>query len=170
MVAENARGLMEFSSALLNSVVGLLSGLLGGYFAGRAQIRYQLRASATTDIRRLMLDARQAFHNWILRPAYYRGPGDYHKGSHVGAKIDTLSTYLRTNEDWLDRETRASAEQIARTLGEHYLAHMEACSFKDALDEQHDTALAAELWLSHEFPKLMGKVRVSSWRRRLFGG
>lgn len=158
------------TAALVNSLLGLISGLFGGYVAGRAQIRYQQRAIATTEMRRLMLEARQAFHNWIVRPAYTKGPGDYRRGSQVGAKIDALTLYFKAHEDWLDGKARASAEQIASTFGAYYVAHMHACSNKALLKEQHETAFAAETWLLQEFPGLMANVRSLPWWGRIFGG
>jgi hypothetical protein len=55
--------------ALPGFIGGLLSGILGGYFAARIQTSYQLRAAATLEVRKLAIEARQAFHNWIGVPA-----------------------------------------------------------------------------------------------------
>jgi hypothetical protein len=154
--------------ALPGFIGGLLSGILGGYFAARIQTSYQLRAAATLEVRKLAIEARQAFHNWIGVPAYTGGPGDFHGGHEVGAKIDALSLSYRTQAEWLDDSAGEALERLVTGFGAHYLAHMEACSIKDWTKEQRETAQAAERWLNGELPRLLENVRALPWWRRLF--
>ena len=122
---------MDLGDALVNSLLGFVSGLLGGYFAGRAQIRYQLRTATSIEIRRLTIEVQRAFHNWIMRPAYTKETGDYHGGRYVGVKIDALRSYYRACGDWLDSKSRKSVERLLQGFGAHFHAHMEACGFKE---------------------------------------
>jgi hypothetical protein len=156
---------VEFSTNLLEFAAVLDSGVLG-YIAGRAQIRYELRAATTNEIRRLTIEVQRAFHDWIMRPAYTGGPGDYDRGPEIGAKIDALSIYYRVHDDWLDCKARESVEHILQGLGGHYTSHMEAFWSNDSLKKQRETARAAEEWLSTELPRLMEGVRVSPWWQR----
>jgi hypothetical protein len=145
-----------------------VSGILSGYYAARAQAGYQLRATTTNEVRKLTIEARRAFHNWIMRPAYTRGPGDFHGGREVGTKIDALSVYYQAQAEWLDDNARESLDEIAHGLAAHYRAHMEASSIKDWRKEQHETAWAAEEWLNGELPRLMEDVRALPWWQRVF--
>lgn len=145
-----------------------MSGILGGYFAARIQTGYQLPAAATIEVRKLAIETSQAFHNWIMAPAYACGPGDYHGGSEVGAKIDALSLSYRTQAEWLDDNAGEALERIVHGFGAHFLAHMEAGSVKDLRKEQRETAQAAEEWLNGELPRLIAQVRALPWWRRLF--
>jgi hypothetical protein len=159
----------ELLDALPGFIGGLLSGIIGGYYAGRAQVSYQLRATAVTEISRLTIEAMQAFRNWIMVPAYTDGPGDYHKGPYVGAKIDSLSVYYRANAEWIDGRARDSVESIVQGFTGHYAAHMEACHIRDWRKKQRETARAANTWLSQELPGLLHEVRALPWWRRMFG-
>ena len=140
-------------------------GVLAGYIAGRAQTRYELQAATTIEIRRLSIEVQRAFRDWIMRPAI-GGPGDYHRGPEVGAKIDALSGYYWAHHDWLDGKTQESVEHILQGLGEHFTSHMEAFWSNDSPKKQRETARAAEEWLSTELPRLMEGVRVSPWWQR----
>jgi hypothetical protein len=153
---------------LAGFVGGLVSGILSGYYAAHAQAGYQLRATTTNEVRKLTIEARRAFHNWIMRPAYTRGPGDFYGGREVGTKIDALSHYYQAQAEWLDDKARESLEQIIHGLGAHYTRHMEACANKDLRKEQHELAGAAEEWLNGELPRLMENVRALPWWRRPF--
>jgi hypothetical protein len=137
-----------------------------GYYASRAQVGYQLRATATNELRRLTIEARAAFHNWIARPAYTGGPGDFDGGTNVGAKIDVLNIYFKAHREWLDGKSRESMERILVGLGGHFHAHMTACGFPNERKEQRETARDAEEWLSGELPRLMENVRAIPWWRR----
>ena len=156
------------TDALPGFIGGLLSGIVGGYFVARTQTSYQLRAAATIEVRKLAIEASQAFHNWIMRPAYTRGPGDYHGGGEVGAKIDALGLSYRTQAEWFDDNARESLERIVHGFRAHYVSHMEACSTKDLRKEQHETAYAAEEWLNAELPRLMEEVRALPWWQHIF--
>jgi hypothetical protein len=146
---------------------GVLTGVVSGYFVARTQVAYQLRTATTNEVRKLALEAQRAFRAWIMRPAYGggRARGDYDGGDAIGEKIDALSSYLKVHDDWLDDTSQESVERILDGLGQHFVAHMQACSSDDRAEE-HQTAQAAEVWLTTDFFRLMDKVQALPWWRR----
>jgi hypothetical protein len=161
-------GAAGFVGGLLSGVVsGVVGGYVSGYFVSRIQVAYQLRTATTNEVRKLALEAQKAFRAWIMRPAYGggRGRGDYDGGDAIGEKIDALSSYLKVHDDWLDDTSQESVERILDGLGQHFVAHMQACSSDDRAEE-HQTAQAAEVWLTTDFFRLMDKVQALPWWRR----
>jgi hypothetical protein len=152
-------------------VSGLLSGALGGYYAGREQVRYQLRVDAITEIRGLIIEARRALYDWVSPSVFYAGrPGDYHRVSEIGAKLDDLKIYYEKHIAWLDGQNRAAVEAVHEQLARFFTAYAEACNITDRLEEQHQVAWEAHEWLTEDLPRIEQTLQVRPWWRRVFGG
>jgi hypothetical protein len=89
VVASDVWGMTGSGNAVLEALPGIVGGLLSGTIAGllaaRAEVGYQRRAAAITEIRRLALDAAGLFHSRAITMGYatseLRSKGSTRRGS-----------------------------------------------------------------------------------------
>jgi hypothetical protein len=110
--------------ALPGIVGGLLSGTIAGLLAARAEVGYQQRAAAITEIRRLALDAAGLFHSQAITMGYATSETSvqrfYEEGFYeIMSAVRALSRSYGVHSVWLGASTRATVEKIIRGLSDH---------------------------------------------------
>jgi hypothetical protein len=163
----------KLGKAAMDALPGLIGGLVAGHYAARAEVSYQRRATAVTELRRLIFETNRPFRIWIMRSERPSESEDLHTGFYeVVAKVDALASYYGIHAEWLSSGTRETVEEIIEGFGEHNARLMDASSGEDQLDERREAAWAASQWLDYVLPELIDDVRARPrWRRRgLFGG
>jgi|SRR5829696_7330010 len=156
--------------ALPGLIGGLLSGIVAGHYAARAEVSYQQRATAVTELRRLTLEVDRTFRTWIMWTGYESEWEDYQlQGFYeVAAKNDALASYYGVHSVWLSGKTRESVERIIRGFTDHNARLMEASS-----EDQHkrrEAAGAARQWHDRDLPELIDNLQALPRWRRIFGG
>jgi hypothetical protein len=167
LVVKGAQGMTGLGSAGLDALAGfvggLLSGVISGHLVARADVSYQRRAAAVTEIRRLALDLSHTFHVWTLQVGF--GSDYYPKGFlEIAAKQGVLSSYYAVHAEWLKSSARASVERIIQEIGEHNSALMETASEDE--EKTREAVTAAKHWHDQVLPGLIDDIRFG--RSRIF--
>jgi hypothetical protein len=154
--------------ALLGFIGGLLSGIIGGYYAARAGVSYQQRAIAVAEIRQLVLDASRTFHEWAWRMVSVGERDDYYlRGFYeIVAKVDVLGSSYGIHAEWLSGHARESVEKIIEGISDHNSRLMETAGEDEEM--VRETANAARQWHDQDLLGLIDNIRaLPRWRARL---